>query len=125
MLIDSLSFNATDNLTACLRATRPQTTFIGRPSGGGTGAPRRAATLAHNSFEVGFSTIRVYGQRSGCCVGAEAPLMTRWRRPPPPSPAPAQRRQPRRHLTAQRVTGGHPALRSAIAAELTDLAAAA
>ncbi|MCC6996753.1 MAG: S41 family peptidase [Deltaproteobacteria bacterium] len=60
VLIDSLSFSATDNLVACLRATRPETTFIGRPTGGGTGAPRHATTLAHSGFEVGFSTIRVY-----------------------------------------------------------------
>ncbi len=60
VLIDALSFSATDNFLACLHALRPKTAFVGRPSGGGSGAPRLALELAHSGFDVGYSTLRVY-----------------------------------------------------------------
>lgn len=60
VLIDELSFSTADNLIACLRAVRPKAVFVGRPSGGGSGAPRLAVKLAHSGFEVGYSTLRVY-----------------------------------------------------------------
>ncbi len=69
VLIDALSFSATDNLLACLHALRPRTAFVGRPSGGGSGAPRLAVKLAHSGFEVGYSTLRVYDPAGGLIEG--------------------------------------------------------
>lgn len=57
-LINEGTFSVADNVAACLRATRPQTTFIGRPTGGGTGAPR-VVTLPNTRVAVRFCTMRV------------------------------------------------------------------
>src|SRR5690606_17871524 len=61
VLIDEDVFSAADNLCRCLDALHPDVTFVGRPTGGGTGAPRECVTLRHSGIVVGFCTMRVYG----------------------------------------------------------------
>ena len=63
VLIDEATFSASDNLCRCLDDLHPDVTFVGRPTGGGTGAPRPAVTLAHSQVTVGFCTMRVVGPK--------------------------------------------------------------
>lgn len=60
VLIDEGTFSAADNLAACLRDNLPSARFVGRPTGGGTGAPR-AIDLPRTGAEVYFCTQRVRG----------------------------------------------------------------
>ncbi|HKB17303.1 MAG TPA: S41 family peptidase, partial [Planctomycetota bacterium] len=52
VLIDERCFSVTDNFLACLRDLHPDVRFVGRPTGGGTGAPRRIATLPHSGATI-------------------------------------------------------------------------
>jgi C-terminal processing protease CtpA/Prc len=61
VLIDESTFSAADNLASFLRDRRPAI-FIGRPTGGGTGAPREIV-LSHSCARVAFSTIRVFSPK--------------------------------------------------------------
>jgi C-terminal processing protease CtpA/Prc len=63
VLIDEATFSASDNLCRCLDDLHPDVTFVGRPTGGGTGAPRPAVTLEHSQVTVGFCTMRVLGPK--------------------------------------------------------------
>ncbi|MFT7668033.1 MAG: hypothetical protein ACI8X5_000719 [Planctomycetota bacterium] len=58
-LIDEKSFSTTDNLASSLRDERSNTTFIGQPTGGGSGAPR-SFTLPSTGAHVRFCTMRVF-----------------------------------------------------------------
>ncbi|HZL99487.1 MAG TPA: S41 family peptidase, partial [Planctomycetota bacterium] len=60
VLIDERTFSTADNLSACLRDHLPEARFVGRPTGGGTGAPR-PITLPRSGASVTFCTQRVYG----------------------------------------------------------------
>lgn len=61
LLIDSGSFSTTDNFARCLEDLHPRCTIVGRPSGGGTGAPRQWVEATHSKAVVGGCTMRVYG----------------------------------------------------------------
>ncbi|MCI0585325.1 MAG: S41 family peptidase [Planctomycetes bacterium] len=52
VLIDERCFSVTDNFLACLRDLHPSARFVGRPTGGGTGAPRKIATLPHSGATI-------------------------------------------------------------------------
>lgn len=69
VLIDEHVFSAADNLCRCLDDLHPDVTFVGRPTGGGTGAPRPCVTLRHSGVVVGFCTMRVYGPDGGLIEG--------------------------------------------------------
>ncbi|MHC5209367.1 MAG: S41 family peptidase [Planctomycetota bacterium] len=58
VLIDEWTFSTADNLSACLDDLHPDVTFVGRPTGGGTGAPR-AFELSNTGASVSFCTMRV------------------------------------------------------------------
>jgi C-terminal processing protease CtpA/Prc len=60
VLIDEETFSAADNLAACLADDLPSARFVGRPTGGGTGAPR-AIELTRTGAQVAFCTQRVRG----------------------------------------------------------------
>ena len=59
VLIDDGCFSTTDNFLACLRDMRPNTTFVGRPTQGGTGASRFLLKLKYSQAEVCCCTILV------------------------------------------------------------------
>lgn len=61
VVIDEGVFSATDNLCRCLDDLHRDVTFVGRPTGGGTGAPRPCVTLTHSRAVITFCTMRVYG----------------------------------------------------------------
>jgi C-terminal processing protease CtpA/Prc len=67
-LIDEGVFSTADNLAVCLRDEHPDVTFVGRPTGAGTGAPM-AFTLPHTNASVTFCTHRVYGPAGGYVEG--------------------------------------------------------
>jgi C-terminal processing protease CtpA/Prc len=69
VLIDEGTFSVTDNLCRCLDDLHGDVTFVGRPTGGGTGAPRPCVTLAHSGVVVGFCTMRVYGPKGELIEG--------------------------------------------------------
>ena len=52
VLIDERCFSVTDNFLACLRDLHASVRFVGRPAGGGTGAPRKIATLPHSGATI-------------------------------------------------------------------------
>ncbi|MEQ1631486.1 MAG: S41 family peptidase [Planctomycetota bacterium] len=60
-LVDEGCFSTTDNFLRCLDDLHPKFTAIGRPTGGGTGAPRRLVETTHTKAVVGACTQRVYG----------------------------------------------------------------
>ena len=68
-LTDEGCFSTTDNFLRCLRDLHPRFTAVGRPTGGGTGAPRTIAKLAHSGAAVTLCTMRVYGPKSGLIEG--------------------------------------------------------
>ncbi len=61
VLIDEGVFSVTDNLCRCLDDLHPDVTFVGRPTGGGSGAPRPCITLAHSRAVITLCTMRVTG----------------------------------------------------------------
>ena len=69
-LIDEGCFSVTDNLLRCLDEAHPDATFVGRPSGGGTGAPRKLEPLPHSEAEVTLCTMRVYGPKGELIEGS-------------------------------------------------------
>jgi C-terminal processing protease CtpA/Prc len=58
-LIDCTTFSVADNFAACLKDRHPDVTFVGRPTGAGTGAPR-TFELPRTKVKVGFCTMMVY-----------------------------------------------------------------
>jgi len=62
ILADELCFGTTDNLLACLRDLLPKerARFLGRPSGGGTGAPRQIVTLPFTGAQLTLCVMKVY-----------------------------------------------------------------
>lgn len=81
VLIDERTFSTADNLSACLADSLPEATFVGRPTGGGTGAPR-AITLERTGASVTFCTQRVYGPAGGLTEGrgVQPDVPVRWTR---------------------------------------------
>jgi hypothetical protein len=71
VLLDELCFSTTDNLLACLRDLLPRerSRFLGRPSGGGTGAPRRLATLPFTGAELTLTVMKVYSPQDRLIEG--------------------------------------------------------
>jgi C-terminal processing protease CtpA/Prc len=69
VLIDEGVFSVTDNLCRCLDDLHGDVTFVGRPTGGGSGAPRPCVTLAHSGVVVGFCTMRVFGPKGELIEG--------------------------------------------------------
>jgi C-terminal processing protease CtpA/Prc len=70
VLVDEDTFSVSDNLCRCLDDLHPDVRFVGRPTGGGTGAPRPCVTLRHSGIVVGFCTMRVYGPAGGLIEGS-------------------------------------------------------
>jgi C-terminal processing protease CtpA/Prc len=68
VLIDEGTLSAADNLAAFIRDERPAI-FIGRPTGGATGAPRQV-TLSRSCTCVSFSTLRVLSPKGRPIEGA-------------------------------------------------------
>jgi C-terminal processing protease CtpA/Prc len=62
VLQDERCFSTTDNLLACLRdfLPRDRARFVGRPSGGGTGAPRPVVTLPESGATLTLTVMKVY-----------------------------------------------------------------
>lgn len=69
LLVDELSFSTTDNFARCVTDLHPDVTVVGRPSGGGTGAPRVLVTTTHTKAQVGACTMRVHGPRGRLIEG--------------------------------------------------------
>ncbi len=69
VIVDTGCFSTTDNLVACLADQHPRIRFVGRPTGGGTGAPRTLVTLRHSGIEVTFCVMRVYRPRDELIEG--------------------------------------------------------
>jgi C-terminal processing protease CtpA/Prc len=69
VLIDEGCFSTTDNLCRCFDDLHPDVTFVGRPTGGGTGAPRACVTLRHSGAVVAFCTMRVFGPKGELIEG--------------------------------------------------------
>lgn len=61
LLIDAGSFSTTDNFARCLDDLHPRCVIVGRPSGGGTGAPRQWVEATHSKAVIGGCTMRVCG----------------------------------------------------------------
>ena len=68
VLIDEGTFSAADNLAACLKDDLPSARFVGRPTGGGTGAPRMVE-LTRTGAQVAFCTQRVRGPAGAITEG--------------------------------------------------------
>jgi carboxyl-terminal processing protease len=68
VLVDEGTFSAADDAAAALQDDRPNTIFVGRRSGGGTGAPREVV-LDHSGAAVTFCTMRVYRPRGDLIEG--------------------------------------------------------
>jgi carboxyl-terminal processing protease len=81
VLVDEKTGSAADNLARCLRDDRPDIVFVGRTTGGSSGAPREV-TLTKSGARVGFCTMRVYGPRGALIEGhgVEPNLPTQRRR---------------------------------------------
>lgn len=58
VLVDEHTFSTADNVAACLEKVHPEVTFVGRPNGAGTGAPR-SFTLPRTGTTVTLCTMRV------------------------------------------------------------------
>ena len=71
ILQDQRCFSTTDNLLACLQDLLPgdRVRFIGRPSGGGTGAPRAVATLPWSGATVTLTVMKVYSPKGRLIEG--------------------------------------------------------
>jgi len=71
ILADELCFSTTDNLLACLRDLLPRerARFLGRRSGGGTGAPRQIVTLPFTGAQLTFCVMKVYSPRGRLIEG--------------------------------------------------------
>ncbi len=69
VLIDESVFSTSDNLCRCLDDLHPDVTFVGRATGGGTGASRPCVTLKHSGAVVWFCTLRVYGPKGELIEG--------------------------------------------------------
>jgi C-terminal processing protease CtpA/Prc len=69
LLVDAGSFSTTDNFVRCLDVLHPDVTVVGRPTGGGTGAPRELGRATHSGAATTACTMRVYGPQSGLIEG--------------------------------------------------------
>lgn len=81
-LVDERCFSTTDNFLRCLDDLHPEFTVVGRPSGGGTGAPRQLVVATHSKAVLGACTQRVYGPRGRLIEGrgTEPDLRVAWTR---------------------------------------------
>ncbi len=68
-LINERCFSTTDNLLRCLRDLHPRFRAVGRPTGGGTGAPGVIATLKHSGAKISLCTMRVLGPKGDLIEG--------------------------------------------------------
>jgi hypothetical protein len=71
ILQDQRCFSTTDNLLACLKDLLPsdRARFIGRPSGGGTGAPRQLVTLPWSGATVTLTVMKVFSPKGRLIEG--------------------------------------------------------
>ena len=71
ILADGSCFSTTDNLLACLGDLLPKerARFLGRPSGGGTGAPRQILTLPFTGAQLTLCVMKVYSPRGRLIEG--------------------------------------------------------
>jgi len=71
VLQDERCFSTTDNLLACLQDLLPadRIRFIGRPSGGGTGAPRALVTLPWSKATVTLTIMKVFSPKGRLIEG--------------------------------------------------------
>lgn len=70
VLIDSRCFSTTDNLCAFLKDSRPQTRFVGMPTGAGTGEPMTVGHLKHSGVAVQFCISRIHSPQGRLIEGA-------------------------------------------------------
>jgi C-terminal processing protease CtpA/Prc len=68
VLVDERTFSTSDNLAACLDDLHPDVTFVGRPTAGGTGAPR-PFELPRAGAGVAVCTMRVERPAGGLIEG--------------------------------------------------------
>lgn len=68
-LVDGGCFSTTDNFLHCLDDLHPKFTVVGRPTGGGTGAPRKLVETTHTKAVLGACTQRVYGPKGRLTEG--------------------------------------------------------
>jgi len=80
-LIDEGTFSTADNFAACLRDNHSDITFVGRPTGAGTGAPR-PFTLTRTKVRVTFCTMRVFSPKGTMIegTGVKPDVPVRWTR---------------------------------------------
>lgn len=80
-LIDEFTFSTADNVVACLADVHPDVTFVGRPNGAGTGAPRRFE-LPRTGSRIYFCTMRVKtpSGRVGEGISVEVDVPVVWTR---------------------------------------------
>ncbi len=81
-LIDSGCFSTADNFLRCMDDLHPDFAAIGRPTAGGTGAPRVVARLEHSGAEVVLCTHRVFGPKGEPTEGrgTRPGVVVRWTR---------------------------------------------
>ncbi|MBI4585654.1 MAG: hypothetical protein HY717_16710 [Planctomycetes bacterium] len=69
VLMDEGCFSTTDNFLACIASLHPNVRFIGRPSEGGTGAPRELVTLKNSNARVTFCVMKVFSPKGRLIEG--------------------------------------------------------
>lgn len=69
VLINHRCFSTTDNLCAFLRDSRPNTRFVGQPTGAGTGEPMTVGTLNHSKVPVQFCVSVVHSPKGRLIEG--------------------------------------------------------
>ena len=72
-LVDEYTFSTADNVAACLKDVHPDVTFVGRPNGAGTGAPR-SFKLPRTGASIRFCTIQVKTPSGRMAEGISVPI---------------------------------------------------
>ncbi len=72
-LLDEYTFSTADNVAACLKDVHPDVTFVGRPNGAGTGAPRYFK-LPRTGASIRFCTMQVKAPNGAMAEGISVPI---------------------------------------------------
>jgi carboxyl-terminal processing protease len=67
LLIDEDVFSTADNFAAAVADQHPDRVVVGRPTHGGSGAPRKLVTLLHSGAEITLTTMKVW-RASGALI---------------------------------------------------------
>jgi hypothetical protein len=80
ILVDEDCFSVTDNCLRAIVENRDDVIVVGRPTNGGTGAPRVVAKLPASETSVTLCTMRVYGPKGGMIEGrgTKPTIPVRW-----------------------------------------------